>query len=153
MTAELRRLLALGTGPRPWRAAASGDILTAGREWIVANVNGQDPYGSGGLSIAEDDANAALIVAAVNVLPDLLAVIDAAQFRASVTFVDLDPQPEGPDLLEAIGAYMDRQDDAYEERCAERGDLDSVANREVQADVRRWASVLRAALDKLEPTP
>ena len=75
----LRDQLAEATRPFPWRAAVSGDILTSGREWIVASVNGQDPYGSGGLSIVEDDANAALIVAAVNALPALLDMAEAAR--------------------------------------------------------------------------
>ena len=73
-------------------------------------------------------------------LEALERVRDAARFRASTTFTHFDPQPEGPDLLEAIAAYMDRQDDAAEAR-------DGVAkDRTVQADVRRWAAALRAAL-------
>lgn len=76
-TSELRRLLAEATPPFPWRAPASGDILTSGREWVVASVHGHDPYSPARLSIAEDDANAALIVAAVNGLPALLDDLDA----------------------------------------------------------------------------
>lgn len=82
---DLTQLLDAATGPFPWRTAASGDILTRGREWVIASVDGQDPYGSGGLPIDQDDANAALIVAAVNALPALLAVVDAARVACDTT--------------------------------------------------------------------
>ena len=74
--------------------------------------------------------------------PETLALVEAVRFRASTTFTSLDPQPTGPDLLMAIAAYMDRQDDAAEAR----GDVE-VADRTVQADVRRWAIDFRVALD------
>ena len=70
----------------------------------------------------------------------LLRIEEAARFRASVTFTNLDPQPEGPDLLDAIAAYMDRQDNALEERTGVTPD------RSVQVDVREWARELREAL-------
>jgi hypothetical protein len=96
------------------------------------------------------EAIAAFLVAALrssgwDVVPSgeverLRAVEAAARFRASAHFRNLDPQPEGPDLLVGVAAYMDRRDDEDEAR------VGVPADRTVQAEVRHWADQLRAAL-------
>ena len=112
------------------------------------DVEGEDGYPP---TVADylTPANARAIVTAVNLFPFYEAVREAAQFTATragdpVEFTHL--SPTGPDLLDAIAAYMDRMDD-HAERDPYR---DGPVSREVQADVRRWAASLRAALDALQ---
>jgi hypothetical protein len=68
-TDELRRLLDEAT-PRPWGQSVSGWYIDAAGGVAIADVHG-----------ISDQAlsNAALIAAAVNALPALLAVVEAAQ--------------------------------------------------------------------------
>lgn len=67
---RLRELLAEATG-RPWRVRTPGGFRWA---QVIAGDAEDDPV-AGGLN----DDDAALIVAAVNALPSLLAVYDAAE--------------------------------------------------------------------------
>jgi hypothetical protein len=73
--AGLRRLLAEAT-PRPWGRSSENDELVSASSRTHPDMNTVVCYGEGD---QEGIADAALIVAAVNALPALLAVVDAAE--------------------------------------------------------------------------
>ncbi|MBE3073140.1 MAG: hypothetical protein IMZ67_09210 [Acidobacteria bacterium] len=93
MSADLRRLLAEAT-PGPWMDA--GDI-----ESVTLTI-ASNPY-PGDMPHDGWDVNAALIVAAVNALPDLLAVVDAARdLYPTLVSVQADRIYVTPDVANAI---------------------------------------------------
>ncbi len=128
-------------------AATPGPWVFDEREW---RITGEQDHRC--LSDPHNQTDAELIVALVNALPSLVALVAATEFRASVTFTNPereggpDHQWSGPELLLAIAAYMDRQDDRDD---AESETTGRIADRTAQADLRRWAADLTAALAAL----
>jgi len=137
MTTDRLAALDAPATPAPWEF----DGLDA----IVCGPSASDLVAS-----VDRPADAELIVALRNSLPAIVALREAADFHASVTFTNPereggpDHQWSGPELLLGIAAYMDRKDD-------EAGvSADDPEGRRVQQDVRRWAADLAAALAALD---
>lgn len=100
------------------------------------------------IQISEDDIDElAKELEAVAADTDTDALLRSAiLFGPDVEFPNLPTGPRltGPDVLEAVAHYMDRQDDRAE---VEAGMYSGFrANRDVQAHLREWAKVMREAL-------
>lgn len=114
-----------------------GGVMTGASKLAIREVRYRDDI------VGIDHPDAAYIAAASpDVVLALVRVAQAADFRASVKF---DKGWHGADLLDGIAAWMDRKDD---DRDMASGATSS--DRTVQADVRRWATELRAALADLD---
>ena len=84
----------------------------------------------------------------VNALPALVALVAAAEdFRPSAKFEFIDLK--GPMILRAVAAWMDRKDDEWELDHPYHHTTPAKADRAVQADLRRWADQMDAALASL----
>lgn len=93
--AELRRLLAEVRRPPPWKRDLG---------WVCQDGAAQEGF-SHGVACANHTSGAALIVAAVNALPYLLAKVEAAERLAEVVGKHQRRCVEDTDIHDAKNAY------------------------------------------------